>query len=266
MKPATRRVVILAASVLLIGSILQFAGAMPAVESFTARLTSPILRPVRSVVLDTKNIFGAVFRIGQLGKENNELKNRLATLTGNSAELAELRLQNEALKVQLGVSETKRYALLPTHVLVGGGVGYEETLVLDRGERDGVSKGMLVVVGNNLIGRITSVGPSTSSLQLVSSPNSAIIGQVVGKNATGVIKGRLGAGVLGMEQIELGKKIEIGDIIASSRIAADTIPGLVVGVVENVIKNDNAVFQSATVRPILDFNSLDLVFIVTGKK
>lgn len=262
----TKRTLIGLLAVALVTGALQFSGALPLINSFVQQASAPILSPAKKFSKGFANFISVFTGLNRLSKENNELKSKLAEFSGNVAELAEIRKENEALKKQLGVKETKGYILVPARIISYGGAGYEETLLLDRGKNDGVESGMVVVFENNLIGRVKNSSRFTSELSLVTSPNSAVVGQIVNRAATGIVRGKIGAGILGMEEIELGKKIAAGDLVSSAKIAKDVPPGLVLGLVEDVQRKDNAVFQSARVRPILDFAELEIVFVIVRSR
>ena len=66
-----------------------------------------------------------------------------------------------------------------------------------------------------------------------------------------------------MEYIPQEEQIDVGDIVLTSGLGGVLPKGLVIGQVTEVLQMDYALFQSATVRPAIDFSRLELVLVIT---
>ena len=78
------------------------------------------------------------------------------------------------------------------------------------------------------------------------------------------MRGQLGQGYL-FEKITQAESIAISEQIVSS--GSGLVPkGILIGQVESISKSDNAVFQSAQLKPLVDLSRLEVVFVVTGLK
>jgi rod shape-determining protein MreC len=114
---------------------------------------------------------------------------------------------------------------------------------------------------------VTSVGPDSASIVLLTDGSSTVIGQLVSNAAAGRVIGQLG-GVLVMDQIDSGEKISIGDEVVSAGIelgAGVRSPypkGLLIGQVVDVRRDANAVVQTAYLQPAADFDKLEFVLVV----
>jgi rod shape-determining protein MreC len=123
---------------------------------------------------------------------------------------------------------------------------------------------MGVIASGVLVGTIDRVEEFSSTVFLSTDPEFRI--RAIGQDgrSQGVVKGQLGQGYL-FDKITQTENINNGELVITA--GSGLVPkGILIGQVDSVQKSDNAVFQSATLRPLIDFSSLDVVFVVTGLK
>jgi rod shape-determining protein MreC len=66
-----------------------------------------------------------------------------------------------------------------------------------------------------------------------------------------------------MEQVAQNEVIDIGEFVVSS--GSDRVPkGLPIGKIESIDRSDNEIFQAANVKPLVDMQRLEIVFVVKG--
>ena len=123
---------------------------------------------------------------------------------------------------------------------------------------------MAVLSSGVLVGTIDRVEDFSSTVFLTSDPEFRI--RAIGQDgrAQGIVRGQLGQGYL-FEKITQAESIAISEQIVSS--GSGLVPkGILIGQVESISKSDNAVFQSAQLKPLVDLSRLEVVFVVTGLK
>jgi rod shape-determining protein MreC len=64
--------------------------------------------------------------------------------------------------------------------------------------------------------------------------------------------------------IPLDAIVEPGDVVLTSGLGGNYPPNVFVGQVLTVQTRENALFQTATVQPIVDFNTLSAVLVVSN--
>jgi rod shape-determining protein MreC len=62
----------------------------------------------------------------------------------------------------------------------------------------------------------------------------------------------------------LDQVIEPGDVVLTSGLGGNFPPNVFVGQVLSTQRRDNALFQTATVQPIVDFESISAVLVVNN--
>lgn len=198
--------------------------------------------------------------LDMLKQENIVLRSKLVKLDA-------LQKDNNALRGQFEDAVLSSQTLLPAKVIgFSGSFNNPTELLLDEGENSGVKKGMAVVSGHVLVGKIGKVTPWNSKLILTVSKKFSTLGVLSKNNTTGVIKGE--------DNFILFDHVVITDSLTNSETVvtkgeADTngigIPAnLIVGKVANVNKSDTSPFQSAFIKPLIDFSKLTTVFVITN--
>ncbi|RMF41249.1 MAG: rod shape-determining protein MreC, partial [Anaerolineae bacterium] len=100
-------------------------------------------------------------------------------------------------------------------------------------------------------------------VQLVTDPNMRINVRVEPAGTTGLLVGSL-TGDITLEQVPLDANVQPGDVVLTSGLGGNYVPNLLVGQVTGVRKLEFELFQSASVQPVVDFNRLNIVLVITN--
>ena len=142
---------------------------------------SAVVRPVAGTFHTFTGAPSAHRRINRLERENQQLRQQLRTGQIDKQRAAELsRL--------LGTSGLGGYRIVPAEV-ISSGQGLEDTVSLDVGSGNGVRPNMTVLSGDGLVGRVTQVGPSTSTVMLATDSASSIGGRLENSGEIGIVQG-----------------------------------------------------------------------------
>jgi len=178
---------------------------------------------------------------------------------------------NKALRDQFETLNPRSANLIPAQI-VGApgflpGISTPETLIIGKGEADGVKVGQAVVYKDNLVGQISKTSSFVSEVNLVSNSSSSFTAETLQTQSLGVVKGQ-GGGQLILDNVLLSETLEKGDIVLTKGDVSQNglgIPqNLVVGRINSVSKNPSELFQKAEIKSFLDFTNLTEVFIVAN--
>jgi rod shape-determining protein MreC len=152
--------------------------------------------------------------------------------------------------------------------IVGRVIGQESTnfldiLLLDLGQDHGVQIGMPVVTDQGLVGRIFEVNNFSSKVLLITDVNSAVNALLQSSRVAGIIRGTP-EGALLMDYIQQGVRISVGEIVLTSGLGGRFPRSIPIGRVVEIRQRDIDVVQQAVVQPLIDFNRLELVSVVTN--
>jgi rod shape-determining protein MreC len=236
-----------------------FRGARSAAHS----VVDPAQQGMTTLVAPVGRFFGRLGDLGDSGtkidalqKENAELRRQLRESELSVSRSAELQ------KLEL-LSGEGRFTVMPATVTgLGPSVGFEWTVTVDAGRKDGVQPDQTVIDSDGLVGRVKEVGDTSSTVLLAVDPGSAVGVRVAGGNALGVAAGN-GLGPLTYTPLDPATRVKVGDRLLTGPYGGSTyVAGLPVGEVTAVSGDPGAPAREATVTPYVSFASLDLVGIV----
>lgn len=137
------------------------------------------------------------------------------------------------------------------------------TIVINRGARDGIAVGMPVVTQQGLVGRIIDVTANASRVLLITDSSSAISGRLQTTRAEGSVVGQPGGDLL-MVFIPLDAQVPTGDLVITSGLGGNLPSDIVIGQVTNVQQRAFDLTQQATVRSLINFDTLEIVLVITS--
>lgn len=199
------------------------------------------------------NIF-SYWREGE--KEIMRLQGQLRQTAVESSQLSACLEENEKMRALLGVPLPPDWKFLPAKV-----IGVTDKMRLDKGEKDGVKQGMMVVSENILVGRVDSVEAHFCLVTLPITPNTKIpvvVRADKGIKARGILVSQPGQKLI-LDKVLQQEDIQPGDLVVTS---ADWLPDLVIGQIEEVLAKPVAIYKKARVSPLVDYHGLRIVFIV----
>ncbi|MEO7449253.1 MAG: rod shape-determining protein MreC [Humibacillus sp.] len=252
----SRRVlaVLVVATLALLGADLAGSSVAAAVRSAGATVLGPVQRALAASPGD---------ELAALEAQNVLLR---ATVADQRRRLAE----QAAVAGLLGADTTQRHRLVAARVVASGlsPLG-GRSLTLDVGARDGISADSSVVTSEGLVGRVVAVAPWTADVQVLGSTG-AVVGVRVGPAGTLATVGPPSSsdresrprGSLTLSFVQPGTPV-VGDVVTTLG-SLDERPyaaGIVVGTVTAVDPDRGQLTRTATVRPVVDPDAIDVVAV-----
>lgn len=259
---ASKRILILLAIAVLF-VLLGIIGALGPMRSAGAWAARPFSSLTSKVGGGIAGGWEVVTSAGRLSGENQRLRSEVASLRQRLSEDAELRAQNDQLRAQLGVGQVRPDSLVAAEVIGYQPDNFRQFITISRGSSDGLKEGMAVVSQGTLVGTIQDVTPSSAKVFLVIDPNFRVTGldQDAASRPTGTVHGQIGSGLI-MDKIAQNETINPGDTVVTSGSGNNIPKGLIIGRIQTVDKKDNGVFQTAQVTSDVQFNRLEIVYVV----
>ena len=201
------------------------------------------------------------FDLVNVSRENRNLKLALNQCGEQINRYREMELFNTRLREFLKFKKQTNSEVLTAEVISKDSSAWFKTIMIDKGLKDGVEKGLPVVVPQGIAGQVVEATERYAKVLLIIDRNSAVDGLVQRTRARGIIKGDASGNCL--FQYALRKEdIQAKDIIVSSGMDGVYPKGLPLGVVSDVAKNNSGVFQEVKVVPFVDFEKLEEVLVV----
>ena len=239
-------------------------------QQVTTRALDPVRQTLSAIGGGVSGLFGAIGEIDRLRAENADLRVALAGAEQRIAELAEAARENEELRELLGIADALEMELFPVRVVTRDPSNFAWEVGIDAGSSDGIAEGMAVVANADgagaLAGTVVSVTEDTARVRFVIDTRSVVIAVDQASRALGEVRGQAG-GQLVMTNIPVTETVEVGDTIVSAGLTygteASRYPGgLLIGTVQAVEEDANALTQTAFVRPAFDAASAERLLVV----
>ncbi|OQY20180.1 MAG: rod shape-determining protein MreC [Anaerolineaceae bacterium 4572_32.1] len=259
---------ILLVFITILGIVLNEIGYLAPLEGLILRLISPLQSRLAEIVETSGGLFRAARELRDLRQRNEELEEQYAQLLIENVALMEAAQENATLRYLLNFSQKH-----PGFQFVGGEIkarvigrdpsNFLRYLIIDAGTEQGVEKNMAVVVPRGLVGRVRELGPNWAKVLLITDPRSSVSGLIQSSRAAGQVQG-LVSGDLVMKYISQEQKINENEIVLTSGLGGNLPKGLVIGQITAIEQRDSDMFQQATLRPTVDFESLEQVLVITA--
>ena len=242
-------------SVLLLGAALAFQASIR--QSALALLRLPFT-VTRSAVLTLITLT----RVPGLARENERLR---VELMQRQVELSALQ---EALR--RGAAAHALTASVPSvKGIVGSVIGRstiptQQTVLLNQGERHGLTVESVILDASGLIGRVTELHPTTALVTLLTDPDSRIAALVERSRETGLLVGR-GRGRCELIYLEADADLEAGDRIVTAGLGGPFPKGVLLGTAVRVVRDERAGAAWASVEPAARLGRLEEVLCLPSQ-
>jgi rod shape-determining protein MreC len=239
-------------------------------QQVTTRALDPVRQTISGIGGGVAGLFGAIGEIDRLRSENADLRVALAGAEQQITQLTEAARENEQLRQLLGISQALEMTTLPVRIISRDPSNFAWEVGVDAGADHGVEIDMAVVANADgvgaLAGTVVGVTDDTARIRFIMDTRSTVIALDQVSRALGEVRGQPG-GQLVMSNIPVTEAVEVGDTIVSAGLTygdeASRYPGgLLIGRVQAVEPDANALTQTAFVRPAFDPASAERLLIV----
>ncbi len=237
-------------------------------SDFLGTLLSPFQTFGASVTRQIDRMFTAIGRLDTLEDENNRLREELRTYRQQLVDFDEYKRENEFFRDYLEMKQQHSdFTFQPAIVTARDGADACGSFSIDAGTRDGVALHDPVITADGLVGYISEVGSTMSTVVTVLDPTLRVGAVVSRTREAGVVAGDtalLGDGACGLSYLASSSAVTIGDTVLTSGAGGVFPAGLIIGTVTDVKKDPSNVSLYAVVRPVIDARSLTQVMVITA--
>ena len=234
------------------------------VEFFDALLMeicSPFQKASTLVINTVQGTFQQYVFLVNLEKENRVLKQKIAELQEENHRMKEMKLANDRLRQLLQFREKNSPSMIGAEVIGQDPSSWFKSVTIDKGEKDGVKKGMAVISPTGVIGQILKTAPHYATVLLITDYISAIDSLVERTRAKAIVEGK-GENRCQLKYLLRAEEVAVGDIVVTSGLDGNFPKGLMVGEIKKVDKKGHGVFQYAELVPSVDMTQLEEVFVI----
>lgn len=201
--------------------------------------------------------------------ENERLKAKLDTYEDLSQKNKNNEQEISALKEELGLQETlTEFDKVTANVITRSPDTWQDTLVIDKGTKDGIETNMAVLSQKGLIGRVVEANLASAKVELLTSANqnsnhfpvriSAGDGEAFGLLQSYDEK----TGTLIVNQLTGDKSIKAGDVVQTSGLGGNSPKNLPIGKVVEFKNQDFGLDKQVYVQPYAQMYDISVVTVI----
>jgi rod shape-determining protein MreC len=222
---------------------------------------SPFLKASTFGINTIQGVFQNYVFLVHLQEENTLLKQRIGELQKEIGELREMALAKERIQNLLQFREKISPSIIAAEVIGQDPSSWFKSVTINKGEEDGVRKGMAVISPEGVIGQILKTGPYHSIVLLITDYNSAVDSIVQRTRAKAIVEGK-GENRCQLKYLLRAEDVIVGDIVVTAGLSGNFPKGLMVGEIRKVEKAGQGIFQYAELVPSVDLTKLEEVLII----
>ena len=266
----TTRVKVVLVTAVLLAAILTVVGSLTGL-SFPDMVVKGILTPIRSGVSQltdqAQRIYDYMFRYEALLAENEELKERLASIEDEARQADSIARENDRLRAMLNLTNANEdYKLADGYIISWSSNDWTSTFTINRGSNVGITEGMCAVTANGeLVGLVSEVGSNYAVVKTVLDSSLEISATIAASGYNGMVQGGYSTGLEGllrMDYLPSSAVIRNNDQVVTT--GSTVYPrNLILGYVVDAGFDDTGVAKYALLEPATDIGSLEQVFIIT---
>ena len=229
-------------------------------QSVVQTLTYPLQASVNSVASTFKNLWYSYISLIDVNEENKLLRQQLLDMEEKMNQHIENSVQFLRLRDQLLFASKKITEKIFAEIIGESADNNHDISLINRGSNQLVQRNYVVLRKEGLVGRIQSVSPFQSSVQLITDHRSRVSALIQRNRIRGLIYGTHEG--LEMRQINQHANIKIGDRIISSGLGGLYPKGLLIGWVKEIRRQKHELFKTAILDSAVDFNQIEEVFVI----
>ena len=273
MKPFKNKlaVTIIVLSVAFLGIIIfSVKNGSNSVSSGIGSVVSPLQKIVYKANDKLKSSVEFFVNFSKVKQENEELKIKNSELENQMIEYKALKDENERLREVLNFKENKNnYDYIGVNIIGYSGGTVSNGYIIDKGTNDGVEKDMIIINYQGLVGKVTKAESNYSIVETILNENMAVSVMVDStRETTGILRGykeNKNEDLVKVYNLPIDSEIKEGDVILTSGLGMIYPKEIRIGEVVSVETDNVMVMKNALVKPYVDFNKLEELFIVVPK-
>jgi rod shape-determining protein MreC len=251
--------------ILLISAQVQSKSGGRVLETVIFSAFSEAQRGTAGMIGSVRNVWASYFALRGLKAENDTLRSQVADLQVKLQQERALAQRNARLEQLLDLRQRIVLPTLAAEVIGGDASPGLHTVIVNKGERDGVRADFAVIAPQGVVGRVLDQPAARASrVQLIISRNAGAGAMIERSRAGGVVVGGGENPPLLMEYVSNLADVRIGDTVVTAGTDGIYPKGYPIGRVESVEKGAG-LYKRIGVRPVVDFSNVEEVLIIMGR-
>lgn len=233
-------------------------------RTWAVAVITPIERIFHGIGYNVRSGWSNYVDLRNTRQQNRELKDEIARLRLEQAELAEDALQGHRLQALLNFQRNYVTSTLAAQVIGTSGTDQSRVLYLDKGATDGLKVDQAVMTPDGVVGKIRETFPHTAQVLLLNDSTSGAGVLLASTRIRAILRGSQ-SGRIVITNLTPDERIKPGEKVLTSGGDQVYPRGLSVGTVESIVPDpDHQPYTLITVKPSTNLFQLEEVLVITG--
>lgn len=224
-------------------------------------ILKPLSYPYDAVSSIISSFSGGVSGVMSAADENRKLKAELQTTLTERQRYSEIVKENQRLHELLDLKRQVQGGGVAAQVIARGYDKFVNTLVIDKGSNEGISKDMSAITPNGLAGKVYAVRGEYSDVMLLTDPNFSVAVRLQESRHEGVLTGT-GRRYCLLKYVPTENPVKEGEVVVTSGLDGIFPQGMPVGRVTKVRTEGVEFFQYIEVAPFQPAGKIEEVLVV----
>jgi len=244
----------------------QSGGLLDSVRNTARDAFAPVQSAADSVFNPVGDFFGGVTRYGSLKAENARLRDDLAKARGESLRQAGSDRERQNLLALQNLVFAPGVGAVSARVVSTGPSNFQLTVTIDKGSDQKVDRGMPVVTGAGLVGRVVDVSRSRATVTLITDRSSNVGIRFQSTGSLAIARGAGAGRPLPVDLVDVATPVGAGEAVVTSGLQDSVFPpDIPVGRVRASKVEPGALSQDVTLDPVVDFSRIEFVKVLLWK-
>jgi rod shape-determining protein MreC len=248
----------------------RYGGKLTPVRNVVGSVITPMQKGINTVGGFVSDKLDTFTSMNDLLEENNRLQNQVNILSYENKLLLQDKYELDELRELYELDQKYLdYPKVAARVISKDPGNWYNVFTIDKGSKDGFKEGMNVLAGNGLAGIITEVYYNYSKVRSIIDDKSNVSGMFLKTSDTCIVEGDLelmDEGKIRVGLISKDAEIEEGYEVVTSHISDKYLQGILIGYVSDIKLDPSNMTRTAYLTPVVDFERLEEVLVITELK
>ncbi len=237
------------------------------VEGVGSAIAMPFQRMYHGMQGGVHRLWAGFTELGQVRDELAKTREMLQKYEAVSEDLSEIRNENARLRRLLDLKERIDVDSIAATIISKDPDNWFRTIIINRGSDDGVKVNMPVIAYNGevkaVVGKVSEVRGHISRIVPVIAPDIKLGVMFQETRVPGILSGHSSnSNLCRIDYVSRAATVKFGDVVITSGQGGVFPQGLLVGTVIKSELLESSPYQRTVVRPFVDYNTLEEVFII----
>jgi rod shape-determining protein MreC len=233
----------------------------PAAEALRLQTTRFFKAPLAAINNLSKKIQDTLSSKGFLFNYLNNKDLQIQALKAQNSQLKEIFLEKERLEDLLAFKQAIGFKTVWANVISRDPSNWRHSIIIDKGIKSGVRKGMFLISQQGLVGRVLEADRVASKAILLTDPNFRVAAVCQRSREQMIVVGG-GRGLCSLKYLADTADVQVNDIIVTSGLGGFCPKGILIGEVASVRKSDNGLTLEALMAPSVRLSKVEEVLVL----